>query len=50
LKRKVLFDSGIDFCNLNKFKGDIFIAKKGGIDDFKKESLKIDVDEINIDL
>jgi hypothetical protein len=23
LKRKVLFDSGIDFCNLNNFKGKI---------------------------
>jgi hypothetical protein len=36
LKRKVLFNSGIDFCDLQKFKGDADKAKKGGIDDFKR--------------
>ena len=36
LKRKVLFNSGIDFCDLNKYYGDVDKAKKGGIDEFKR--------------
>ena len=43
MKRKVLFNSGIDFCDLKKYNGDVDRAKKGGIDEFKRQSIQVDI-------
>lgn len=49
IKRKALFDSGVNFFDLDRTRGDADDAKRLGMAAFRNASDRIDIVEMNLD-